>query len=425
MNGQAATYDFENHLVSLGSVASYIYDADGNRYSAASGGATTSYVVDTSLPYASVVEEYSSTMLAARYDYGDDLIRVDHGTVASYYLFDGLGSTRQLVSTAGAVTDTWSYSAFGELASHTGTTANPFLFNAQQFDQASGDYFLRARYYDQSNGRFVSQDSFEGSNDDPVTLHRYLYAGVNPVSYVDPGGMDFSLMGSLVTIGGMTALGLGAGYLAGTTENRAKSTLYGALYGFEGGASLVYAATIGKLGPAILAGVFGAFIAVGIDVISQGDAHPGPYDLKRLPLAALEGFSTGAAAMAIGEGNGPFEWAVDAFTLTYFQDIGDISREGVPDFPSPTKSGLANALSDALLQGILAYAIEKSAIGIRGPIAKEAEELLTRTAKLKLESEAESAAIIVVQHLGAGLNLIRQKVLGIGPADTQSPEEGK
>ena len=194
VNGQAASYDFENHLVSLGSVASYVYDADGNRYSAANLGTTTSYVVDTSLPYGCVVEEYTggSTTPSARYDYGDDLVRMDRGSGVYYYIYDGLGSTRQLVSASGAVTDSYGYSAFGELASHTGTTVNPFLFNAQQFDQASGDYYLRARYYDQTSGRFVSQDSFEGRGEDPVTLHRYLYASNNPISFIDPGGQELT-----------------------------------------------------------------------------------------------------------------------------------------------------------------------------------------------------------------------------------------
>jgi len=198
VNGQAAGYDFENHLVSLGSVASYVYDADGNRTSASNTGTTTSYVVDTSLAYASVVEEYSgaSTTPSARYDYGDDLVRMDRGSGVYYYIYDGLGSTRQLVNTSGAVTDTWGYSAFGELASRTSTqttpTVNPFLFNAQQFDQASGDYYLRARYYDQTSGRFVSQDSFEGRGEDPVTLHRYLYASNDPISFIDPGGQELT-----------------------------------------------------------------------------------------------------------------------------------------------------------------------------------------------------------------------------------------
>ena len=173
VNGQAAGYDFENHLVSLGSVANYVYDADGNRYSAASAGTTTSYVVDTSLPYASVVEEYSNGTLAARYDYGDDLVRMDRGSGVYYYIYDGLGSTRQLVNTGGSVTDTWGYSALGELASHTGSTVNPFLFNAQQFDGTSGNYYLRARYYDPIIGRFISRDPALGIDTGPASFNPY------------------------------------------------------------------------------------------------------------------------------------------------------------------------------------------------------------------------------------------------------------
>jgi len=79
------------------------------------------------------------------------------------------------------------------MAVRTGSTVNPFLFNAQQFDGASGYYFLRDRYYDQSNGRFLSQDPYSGNNDDPVSLHRYLYTGDEPVDNVDPSGDDGDL----------------------------------------------------------------------------------------------------------------------------------------------------------------------------------------------------------------------------------------
>ena len=173
-------------------MANYAYDADGNRYSASNLGTTTSYVVDTSVPYASVVEEYAgaSTTPSARYDYGDDLVRMDRGSGVYYYIYDGLGSTRQLVNPAGAITDTWGYSAFGELASHTGGTVNPFLFNAQQFDGASGNYYLRARYYDQSAGRFISQDPFNGKSANPVSLQRYLYASNDPIDRIDPSGRE-------------------------------------------------------------------------------------------------------------------------------------------------------------------------------------------------------------------------------------------
>ncbi len=159
-----------------------------------SGGTTTSYTVDTSLPYASVVVEYSGSTLSARYDYGDDLVRMDRGGGVYYYIYDGLGSTRQLVNTVGAVTDSYGYSAFGEMASHTGSTTNGFLFNTQQFDGASGDYFLRARYYDQSNGRFIKQDPAH------VGINQYIYCDNDPVNKADPLGLDGDLISLSVEI---------------------------------------------------------------------------------------------------------------------------------------------------------------------------------------------------------------------------------
>ena len=39
-----------------------------------------------------------------------------------------------------------------------------------------------------SVGRFITMDSYEGSIDDPVSLHKYLYANANPVMYSDPSG---------------------------------------------------------------------------------------------------------------------------------------------------------------------------------------------------------------------------------------------
>ena len=37
-------------------------------------------------------------------------------------------------------------------------------------------------------GTFISMDSYAGSLDNPVSLHKYLYAYANPVMYTDPTG---------------------------------------------------------------------------------------------------------------------------------------------------------------------------------------------------------------------------------------------
>ena len=50
---------------------------------------------------------------------------------------------------------------------------------------------LRTRWYEAQTGRFTSFDDFEGSPSDPSHLHKYLYAGGDPINHIDPSGHDF------------------------------------------------------------------------------------------------------------------------------------------------------------------------------------------------------------------------------------------
>jgi YD repeat-containing protein len=54
-------------------------------------------------------------MLNASYVYEFDLISQERGNADSFYLVDGLGSTRGLTDASGVVTDTYNYDAFGNL----------------------------------------------------------------------------------------------------------------------------------------------------------------------------------------------------------------------------------------------------------------------------------------------------------------------
>lgn len=45
-----------------------------------------------------------------------------------------------------------------------------------------------ARYYDAGQGRFLSQDQYEGKTDDAPSLNRYAYARSNPLKYWDADG---------------------------------------------------------------------------------------------------------------------------------------------------------------------------------------------------------------------------------------------
>ncbi len=74
---------------------------------------------------------------------------------------------------------------------------NNYLYSGEQFDSDLGLYYNRARYLNTSTGRFWSMDTYDGDQESPLSLHRYLYAASNPVTYIDPSGNEFDL-GSFV-----------------------------------------------------------------------------------------------------------------------------------------------------------------------------------------------------------------------------------
>lgn len=103
------------------------------------------------------------------------------GTGQVIYLYqDALGSTRTLVNQYGAVTGRYDYKAFGSLLSSSGTSTQ-FRFTGQQVDDETDLYYLRARYYDPTTGRFMTVDPLPAINP-------YIYADNCPTVSVDPSG---------------------------------------------------------------------------------------------------------------------------------------------------------------------------------------------------------------------------------------------
>ncbi len=189
-------YNAENRLVRATvqsgnnvSVEEYKYDYAGNRIAKSSEGEYTKYLLDINgeLTYVLAEMNFDNTE-KCYYTRGDELISQERDGKKSYYVYDGHGSVVGLANESGKVTDKYVYDAFGNLISSVGSTKNDFLFCGEQFDPVTGLYYLRARYMNPSVGRFITMDSYEGSIDDPVSLHKYLYANANPVSNSDPSG---------------------------------------------------------------------------------------------------------------------------------------------------------------------------------------------------------------------------------------------
>jgi RHS repeat-associated protein len=200
-------WDSENHLV--GAITSdatgthqvqYLYDENGIRVASIRDGVEVRYLVDENRQYAEVLEEYSSTTgTIASYVYGNELVSQTRGSTTSYYLKDGHSGVRLLTDAAGVVTDNYTYDAYGNVIEKIGNTTNDYLYRGEQSDSSMGMQYLRARYYDQNTGRFISTDPFGGLDKLPISKHRYLYANDSPITYSDPSGLFSALEQAIIS----------------------------------------------------------------------------------------------------------------------------------------------------------------------------------------------------------------------------------
>jgi RHS repeat-associated protein len=142
----------------------------------------------------------SQLQTVARYtiegsSYYSPLISMKRGGSSYWYLYDGLGSTRKLIDSNQNVTDSYSYEAFGDITSSSGSTTNPYRYvGALGYSYSSivtSLLHVGARYYAPGLGRFMGQDPERPQLKSPTTLAAYLYCGNNPLTLTDPSGMSF------------------------------------------------------------------------------------------------------------------------------------------------------------------------------------------------------------------------------------------
>jgi RHS repeat-associated protein len=186
-------YDLRDKLVEVvqgtSTLGRFQYDSEGRRTKKIGEEGLRQYVYDQT----SLLAEYDATGLPkAKYDYGSDrlisLTRADEGR--RYFSLDALRSVVNLTDDSGAAVASYHLDAWGNFRLPTELTAsaNRFAFTGHVFDTETGLYNAKARYFDPKLGRFLTQDSFLGTQDNPPSLHRYVYGYANPVRYVDSSG---------------------------------------------------------------------------------------------------------------------------------------------------------------------------------------------------------------------------------------------
>src|SRR5271155_6184750 len=142
------------------------YDPFGRRIYKSSSSGTSIYAYDD----VNLIEETNATgAVVARYVQDrriDEPLAMLRSATTSYYELDGLDYVTSLSNSAGALAQTYTFDSFGNQTASSGSLTNPLRYTGGEFDSEIGLYFERARYYDPSAGRFISEDpiQFKGGN---------------------------------------------------------------------------------------------------------------------------------------------------------------------------------------------------------------------------------------------------------------------
>lgn len=162
-----------------GSVQENRYDAEGLRFELLENGRRTSFVYHDG----ELLQEEGREEQKTSYHLGAGMEAFRRGQELSYYHRDEQLSTVFVTDGQGEIRNSYQYDAFGIPLETTEQLNNRIRYTGQQYDDVTGQYYLRARYYNPVAGRFMQEDVYQGDG-----LNLYAYCGNNPVVYDDPSG---------------------------------------------------------------------------------------------------------------------------------------------------------------------------------------------------------------------------------------------
>jgi len=175
-------------------VATYTYNALGQRTSKVTTQATTTYHYDLE---GRLISETNAAGNAQR-----DYVYIDGVPVAQigndgtgenvlYLHSDHLGTPRNATDASGSVVWSWESGSFGSIAANNDPEGNGQIsevnlrFPGQYYDAETDLHYNYFRYYDPQTGRYITSDpiGLRGG------LNTYGYVGGNPSNFIDPSGL--------------------------------------------------------------------------------------------------------------------------------------------------------------------------------------------------------------------------------------------
>ena len=232
-------YDAENRLIQLDgtlgtcttATACYVYFPDGERAEKNAAGVKVDYLYDTEGRQNTEVNSSLGWNRIEVYAAGSHLATYAGGATGTTYFnhADWLGTERARTTVTGSLCETVNSLAFGDGMSTSGSCGDPtpMHFTGYQRDMESGLDNAQARYMGSSLGRFLSPDPANAGADstNPQSWNMYSYVLNNPLSAIDPFGLDCIAIAQDGTVasddgeytrdqcGGFNNLGNGAEYV--------------------------------------------------------------------------------------------------------------------------------------------------------------------------------------------------------------------
>ncbi|MBR3415463.1 MAG: carbohydrate binding domain-containing protein, partial [Clostridia bacterium] len=197
-------------VIKGGVTTSYEYNSDGIRTEKTSGGVHTVYrlagdkIVEMKRTANGSTERYSFTYDENGRPYSVTVPGLDPGTTATYYyVYNIQGDVIKLIDNYGTLAVNYTYDAWGKIVSikdHNGNAitsmthvgrVNPFRYRGYVYDEETGFYYCKSRYYDPAIRRWVNADNADvisSKLENFVQFNLYAYCFNNPISFFDNTG---------------------------------------------------------------------------------------------------------------------------------------------------------------------------------------------------------------------------------------------
>ena len=167
-------------------VAEFAYDGFGRRVTKSAAGVITQYQWDDGQV---IAERDGSGNFIAEYAFYPGVDNPHSVTTSAGTFAMALETPGNIIGlmpyTANSVSAQYAYKPFGAMERNDQTVTNSLRFQSRPYDPETGLYYFRARYYDPTLARFVSEDpiGLDGG------INSYVFAGNDPVNQTDPSGL--------------------------------------------------------------------------------------------------------------------------------------------------------------------------------------------------------------------------------------------